>query len=120
MKNLKEMTDILEELATRPHHDKPEDYEVVIMTSHICLSGQNHVGVANVYKGHDYDKHRIIIVPDREIVPKERHGDNPLKPIMSDFLTKGTVKPYCPNCQDPVKKEYKYCPWCGQLLDWGE
>lgn len=30
----------------------------------------------------------------------------------------GTVVDECPNCKEWVSKTYKYCPNCGQALDW--
>lgn len=110
--------------SVHPMHQDALEYEVVIRTSQGALSGQDHVGVVGIYWGCDWDKRRIIITPDKPLVPLESHRDVPKKPfdahIPDQYKTK--IKPYfvCPNCEEPLKKTWEYCPKCGQKLDWGK
>ena len=115
----KEIYDWLENLLTSPNRDAA-DYPLVIRTSEPHLSGQGIVPIKWLSNGFDWYKGKILVTPDKELVPKNRQRDNPLKPIMSDLLSKGVKKPFCPNCQEPIKKDYKYCPLCGQKLDWSK
>lgn len=113
----KEIYDWLEALLTSPSRDAA-DYPLVIRTSEPHLSGQGIVPIKSLSVGFDWYDGKILVTPGKELVPKNRQRDNPLKPIMSDLLSPGKEKPFCPNCQGQIKKDYKYCPLCGQKLDW--
>lgn len=115
----KEIYDWLENLLTSPNRDAA-DCPLVICTSEPHLSGQGIVPIKLLSIGGDWYKGKILVTPGKELVPEESHRDAAKKPIMSDFLTKGKIKPYCPNCQDPINKAYQYCPYCGQKLDWSK
>lgn len=116
----KEIYDWLENLLTSPNilHRGADVFPLVIKTSEPHMSGQGIVPLKMMHIGGDWYKGKILLTPEKELVPKNRQRDNPLKPIMSDLLLPGKEKPFCPNCQEPIKKDYKYCPNCGQKLDW--
>ena len=107
--------------TTNRCHDGSAEFDVVIETSQRVWSGQNHVDVKGIFWGMDFDARRIIITPEREVVPNESHRDVAKKPfdahIPDQYKTK--IKPYfvCPECEEPLKKTFRYCPRCGQKID---
>lgn len=109
--------------TTNRYHDGAAEFDVVIETSQRVWSGQNHVDVKGIFWGMDFDARRIIITPDKELVPKESHRDVAKKPWkytdvlpMTDHRLKKCL--LCPECEDMVAPKWNYCPKCGQKLDW--
>ena len=109
--------------TTNRCHDGAAEFDVVIETSQRVWSGQNHVDVKGIFWGMDFNARRIIITPDRKIVPKESHRDVAKKPIpwgtFYPYAPAGVANtPCCPNCETSLKHSWSYCPKCGQKLDW--
>ena len=47
----------------------------------------------------------------------------PMKPKMDEQVVKQdsvTRTPHCPNCDKQIYEWEKFCPKCGQALDWGD
>lgn len=121
--NVKEVYNFLEELLTslnRMHRDAAT-YGLYIETSEPHLSGQGIVPIEMMHIGFDWYKGKILLKPGKELVPKESHRDIPKKPVDAHIPIqyKPMIKPYyiCPNCEEPLKKGWKYCPKCGQCVD---
>jgi hypothetical protein len=117
----KEIYDWLEKLLTSPNRDAA-DYPLVIRTSEPHLSGQGIVPIKSLSIGFDWYKGKILVTPDKELVPKESHRDVAKKPFDAHIPEqyKAKIKPYfvCPECEEPLKNTFRYCPKCGQKLDW--
>ena len=117
--NAKETYDFLEERLTSPssRHREAAGYELVICTSEPHLSGGGIVKIKAMHVGFDWYEGKILITPERELIPKELNRDIPKKPgtIPGSYGTNYIV---CINCCHSVKKTYNYCPKCGQKLDW--
>lgn len=117
----KEIYDWLENLLTSPNRDAA-DCPLVIRTSEPHLSGYGIVPIKWLSVGFDWYKGKILVTPEKELVPKESHRDVAKKPfdahIPDAYKTK--IKPYfvCPNCEEPLKKTFRYCPYCGQKIEW--
>lgn len=120
--NVKETYDFLEALLKDLNNRDVEKHELLIWTDERGLAGQKGVGVKCFHIGFDWYDRKIIITPDKPLVPLESHRDVPKKPFDAHIPIqyKPMVKPYyvCPNCEEPMKKSYHYCPKCGQKLDW--
>lgn len=117
--NVKETYNFLEELLTSPNsmHRGTADYGLYIQTSEPHLSGGGIVPLKMMHVGFDWYHGKILITPERELIPKEFNRDIPKKPgtIPGSYGTNYIV---CTNCCHSVKKTYNYCPKCGQKLDW--
>ena len=119
----KEIYDWLENLLTSPNRDAA-DYPLVIRTSEPHLSGYGIVPIKLLSIGGDWYKGKILVTPEKELVPKESHRDVAKKPFDAHIPEqyKAKIRPYfvCPECEEPLKKTFQYCPRCGQKIDWSE
>ncbi len=106
--NVSELHTWLETFLTQPGLRDAGDLNVVIETSERCLSCDGVVGIEQVVKGFDWHNNELIIVPKKKLVPKESHRDVPSKPYNG----------LCPECENTLKKDWKYCPRCGKAIDW--
>ena len=121
----KEIYDWLENLLTSPNgsHRDAADYLLVIRTSEPHLSGYGIVPIKLLSIGGDWYKGKILVTPDKDLVPKESHRDVAKKPIpwgtFYPYAPAGVANtPCCPNCETSLKHSWSYCPKCGQKLDW--
>ena len=124
--NAKETYDWLEALLTSPNriHQDAANYELVIKTSEPHLSGFGVVKIKSMNVGGDWYKGKILITSEKELVPQESHRDVAKKPFDAHIPEqyKAKIRPYfiCPECEEPLKKTFRYCPRCGQKLDWSK
>ena len=51
---------------------------------------------------------------EKQIPQKVRYIEEKNRPVQGYVI----VAPECPCCTHRLKKYYKYCPVCGQALDW--
>ncbi len=58
----------------------------------------------------------------QKLVDYHKEKETPVKPIKKHYETEGEepyIKCICPKCNRyPMISAYKYCPNCGQKLDW--
>lgn len=84
--------------------------EALITVSKSCKALAMEFGFSKIC---DTDKKALNIL--KELVDKAT-------PKKFNHITEGSV--YCPNCDKMLDKmysrHYKYCPECGQKLDWGD
>ena len=107
--NVGELHEFLEMLLTQPGMRNAGDLNVVIRTSERCLSCDGVSEIETVVKGFDWHKDKLIIVPKKQLVPKESHRDVPRKAFNGK----------CPECEETLRKGWRYCPNCGKAVNWG-
>ena len=106
--NVSELHAFLETLLTQPGITDAGNLKVVVETSERCLSCDGVVEIEQVVRGFDWHKNELIIIPEKKLVPKESHRDVPKKP--NGYL--------CPECEELLKRGWKYCPACGKAINW--
>lgn len=121
--NVKETYDFLEALLKDLNNRDVEKHELLIWTDERGIVGQKGVGVKSFHIGFDWYDRKIIITPDKPLVPLESHRDVPKTPVKyGDVmpLTDHRLKTcrLCPECEQMVSTSWTYCPNCGQKLDW--
>ena len=72
----------------------------------------------------------VYVFPENGLDSADRYRVAPdsVEPVSVKVLEtnfQNVYKCFCPNCETTVKgvsehRHYKYCPECGQRLDWGE
>ena len=122
--NVKETYDFLEALIKDLNNRDVEKHELLIWTDERGIVGQKGVGVKSFHIGFDWYDRKIIITPDKPLVPFETHRDIPKKPWklaeLAPWVQRSTAV-CCPNCEFMLSKHtWQYCPKCGQRLDWGK
>ncbi|MBP5459155.1 MAG: zinc ribbon domain-containing protein [Clostridia bacterium] len=97
-------------------------HELEIETSEIHLSGGGIVPLKSMSVGFDWYHGKILLAPEKDLIPKELGRDVPQKPW--DYAEAAGLTPkgrmVCPQCETMVNGKWRYCPKCGQRLDWGK
>lgn len=105
--NASELHELLEAFLTHPGIRNAGEWDVTIRTSERCLSCDGTVGIGQVVKGFDWHNGELIVVPQKQLVPKESHRDVPRKVFDGK----------CPECEETLRKGWRYCPNCGKAIE---
>lgn len=89
----------------------------------IGISAGCHVGYCKLAGKINSDYH-VKIIPDWCPLMDLPEKELPKKPVGSEMIFPYNIfaAQKCANCGNPIigNKIYKYCPECGQKIDWGE
>lgn len=82
--------------------------------------------VAFVYNEYNYECFELYrrnienIDKDYDLLKQALKRNEPVK-YQTETYTNGFFKSYaCPVCDNNIQREFDYCPYCGQKLDWSE
>ena len=122
-KNLKEVimltTKQLKQKLDNYIKKHPIDEPVVIQLSQPSIGCNANVNIDNICSGFDWNKGKLWIIPEFPVILKNKDRDIPKEPYQTTY-TEGYKYPrtilHCPICENIVKKDFYYCPKCGQKL----
>lgn len=96
-----------------------DELEICISISEPSVGASACVPVASVYRGIDWEHHRVDINSAVSIVRKGKSIADVIEPWVHEYDYEGkkkTVIMDCRMCGGRIRKEDKYCPKCGQKL----
>ena len=111
MMTLQQLKNDIDKLIRTHNGDK----EVRITLSEPSAGARASCGIAGIFSGIDWEYAQIRIEPDKSICSRGKEKSHP-KEILIWKYTSPRQFYTCPDCDQIIKKDHNFCPYCGQSV----
>lgn len=92
---------------------------VLVTLSDRSIGARASAGITSINAGFDWEQGQIRISTDKKIISYDKNRDLPMSAAKLDCDNgNGKIRHLliCPKCDNHLKKDYRYCSYCGQRL----